>query len=145
MGPGQSNADPTITNREKAGKTTPRQSEDVKCQEKSETGRVPEHIARLDEIRRVADQDKSRLFLRAVPTQDYLVLLSQAGLLSARGQPETDCHLDADSGEARCYHNGDPGKDCRQSWCRYAVLMRMRLLNRLGAAYALERRRLGVL
>lgn len=121
-----------------------RHGEYAKCENEAEAAPrgVAENIARLDEVRRVARQDKARLFLRAVPTQEYLVLLSQAGILSARGVQETGCHLDAASGEARCYHNGDPGKDCRQSWCRYAVLMRMRLLHRLGAAYARERRRL---
>lgn len=101
-------------------------------------------IARLDEIRRVARQEPARLFLRAVPTQDYLVLLSQAGVLKARTNGETSCHLVAETGEAVCEHNGDPGVDCRQSWCRYATLMRMRLLYRLGEAYARARRRYGV-
>lgn len=102
---------------------------------------VPAHIARLDEVRRVARHDRASLFRRAVPTQDYLLLLGQAGVLNVRGLPETTCHLNAVTGEAHCCHNGDPGVDCRQSWCKYATLMRMRLLVRLGQAYALERRR----
>jgi len=114
------------------------------CPEKKLNG-LDQRTAALDELRRVARQEKARLFLRAVPTQEYLVLLSNAGVLSARMIPETECHLNASTGESHCEHTGDPGKDCRQAWCQYAKLMRMRLLNRLGLAYALERKKLGVL
>lgn len=149
MESGNGNSNGHKANGKTKAETTPRQPEDVIWQEEE----VPEHerktglaerIERLDEIRRVARRDRARLFLRAVPTEDYLVLLSQAGELKARAVPETDCHLNAATGEAFCFQKGDPGKDCRQSWCRYAVLMRMRLINRLGHAYALERIRLGV-
>lgn len=130
MEPGRSNHNGGNAKCEKEAKEAPRG--------------VAENIARLDEVRRVARRDRARLFLRAVPTTDYLRLLSEAGVLQAPAVQETSCHLDAETGEAMCNHAGDPGKDCRQSWCRYAVLMRMRLFNRLGAAYARERNRLGV-
>lgn len=119
----------------------------TKCQDQTEAapGGVAENIARLDEIRRVARLDKARLFLRAVPTTEYLFLLSQAGILSARGQRETDCHLVAETGEAVCNNRpGNPQYDCRQSWCPAAALNRMRLITRLGGAYAHERKALGV-
>lgn len=130
------------------GPTTSNQpGETTKCQNQTEAAPrgVAENIARLDEIRRVARQDKARLFLRAVPGTEYLLLLSQAGILSARGQRETDCYLIAETGEPVCNSQpGNPQYDCRQSWCPAAALNRMRLITRLGVAYAHERKALGV-
>lgn len=100
------------------------------------------HLARLDEVRRVARLDRAKLFLRAAVSIDYLVLLSQAGVLVARGVAQTNCAVI--NGELKCVHNGEPRMDCRQPWCRYGALMRMRLVNRLSEAYALERKKLGV-
>lgn len=121
--------------------------ESTKCQDQAKAAPrgVAENIARLDELRRVDRRDRARLFLRAVPTTEYLLLLSQAGILSARGQRETDCYLIAETGEPVCNSQpGNPHLDCRQSWCPASALNRMRLITRLGAAYAHERKALGV-
>lgn len=99
-------------------------------------------IARLDEVRRVADTNKARLFRRAVPTIDYLILLSTAGVLHAKGLKETECRIDIETGEQMCEYNGAPGLDCRLPSCPFGALMRMRLITRLGEAYAREKNRL---
>lgn len=95
----------------------------------------------LDDLRRTASTDRWKLFRRAAPSDEYLIKLSEAGVLKTRGFPETSCRLI--DGEAICDNNGEPRTlDCRQAWCPYAALMRMRLIVRLRAAYARERRRL---
>lgn len=97
----------------------------------------------LDELRRVANgPQRYKLFVRAAVSNEYLVVLSQAGVIVARGRRETRCTLNASSGELRCYLGHEPADDCRLRQCRYAALMRMRLLVRLREAYALERKRL---
>lgn len=80
--------------------------------------------------------------MRAVPTVDQLLLLSNAGILKAPANEETTCRVDYETGEIVCDHNGDPSKDCRLPYCRHAALMRMRLVSRLGQVYARERKRL---
>jgi hypothetical protein len=91
----------------------------------------------------VFKEHPEQLFRRAVVGVPYLRLLSSAGVLKARGRLATNCSINSE-GELLCVHNGAPGPDCRLAACRYAALMRTRLDLRLGEAYALERRRLGV-
>lgn len=99
-------------------------------------------IRQLDDIRRVHAVNPKQLFRRAVVDVDYLVLLSKAGVIKARGRLLTNCMTNAATGELVCVHNGAPGPDCREAACKYAGLMRTRLIKGLARAYALERRRL---
>ena len=99
----------------------------------------------LDELRKVAaSPDRWKLFHRAEPADEYLVLLSEANILRARGLKETGCQMDWETGEAVCHETGEAALDCRSLWCPFAALMRMRLVHRLRGAYARERKRLVV-
>ena len=99
---------------------------------------------KLDALRKVASgPDRRTLFARARVPDEFLVELSQAGVLRVRGKLETNCGIQHESGELVCCHSGgEPALDCRLPSCPYAALMRMRLVMRLRAAYALERSRL---
>lgn len=85
-----------------------------------------------------------RLFGSAVPTTEELFRAAREGHLKMRGKREwRGCNLDWNTGEANCCRRGlrPPHDDCRQWYCPHADLMRTRLLVRLRAAYALERRK----
>ena len=101
-------------------------------------------LLRLDLIRRVSETQRHKLFVRAVPPDEWLIDLSEAGVIRTRGSAETNCTANAATGESVCVfqHSREPKIDCRQPWCPFAATMRMRLITRLRAVYALERRRL---
>lgn len=116
----------------------PRETENVQ-----DEGR--EVLSALDELRKVAaSPDRWKLFQRAEPADEYLVLLSEAKILRTQGLKETGCQMDWKTGEAVCQAKGEAVLDCRNSWCPFAALMRMRLVHRLRGAYARERKRLVV-
>ena len=102
---------------------------------------LQDRIRLLDEIRRVHASNPSKLWRRAVVTDEYIAALSAAGLLSAQGLQETDCRMDVATGELLCNHTGSPDLDCRVPACPYGELMRLRLVWRLRGAYARERKK----
>lgn len=109
-----------------------------------DAGKIDEYEA-FNRIRRIADTDKPRLFRRAEPDDEYVKLLSEAGVLKAKGQRETKCIAIPRDGDwiALCNHrSGMPARlDCREPSCPYAILMRMRVDRTLRQAYALERKK----
>lgn len=122
--------------------------ETPKCQEGTEALQVGSDQALgeslIDKIRRVGQtSDKHRLFGRAVPPDWYLIALAKARVLRIYGLAETPCKIDTGTGELYCFRKGEPRhEDCRQPSCQFGELMRMRLIIRLRAAYARERRKL---
>jgi len=100
-------------------------------------------IVHIETLRHVGKSpQRYTLFQRQHVDWEYLLRLSAAGVLKIYGLAETSCTTNQETGEITCTHVGSPKLDCRQKHCRYAHLMRMRLVSRLSKAYARERNKL---
>lgn len=121
------------------------QEHDAESLEAADEARLDKSLLDLVRLAASRPETRTRLFVRATPQEEELRLLSEAGVLRTRGRKITNCRVDTETGERLCVSTvKEPELDCRVPQCPYAAIMRTRLVTRLRAAYALERKKLGV-
>lgn len=100
------------------------------CEEEGAQGETPQYLEACQLLRKLLTTSS------AAEVAALYDCLPPSERPRTRGLPETDCVLDASTGELRCHHPRQaPGnKDCRIVQCSYRELMQNRVADRLRRA-----------